>query len=364
MSKKNFKYLLGAGLVFYGYLYTYNNSKNVHLTNKHNLLVYLQLNTEQTALLNKQIANFTNKNLTSQIQDSDSILENINKNTSRVKLNLNLHKDINHNDHFAEISSDWVKINKEKWKPDFMNIKFRIDENWFKFYDDIKIDPIDQNFKLNFEQLKSSNLIHESEDLINSVANEPYILKALEILINDKSKLETLGTPICFSFLYFNSYDRDNKLAKIRVEGQLKNADFYISMERGQFENLSLVYDLDERLFSKRILPIIKNDPFELIKKRSNSKECFEIFKQIDLNRIIEAKVKNDNRTVNTLGEPIEFKYEIDEKFDVVNSSELAIKVYADGRLNRAELIINIQKDAQKWKVVDTKFKILWNSTN
>ena len=41
-----------------------------------------------------------------------------------------------------------------------MNIKFRIDENWFKFYDDVKIDPIDQNFKLNFEQLKSSNLIH------------------------------------------------------------------------------------------------------------------------------------------------------------------------------------------------------------
>lgn len=68
-----------------------------------------------------------------------------------------LHKDPNHEDFFAELVSDWQKVS-QKWKPISMDIKFKTDKSWSKFYDDIKIS--DKNSEFTLENIKSSTLLH------------------------------------------------------------------------------------------------------------------------------------------------------------------------------------------------------------
>ncbi|RNA27942.1 hypothetical protein BpHYR1_023971, partial [Brachionus plicatilis] len=265
MTKKYIISLFATGLAFYGYFRTHKQKPNVDLTNKYNLLIHFKLNCEQTALLSKQISNFTQKNLSSQIQNSDFLLSNISEKTDRIKFFMSLHRDPNHKDFFAELESDWQKIN-QKWKPISMNLKFKKGKTWSKFYDDVKI--LDSNSNYALEQIKSSNLLHDSNKFLDGVAKEPHILKGIACLLKDNEKIKALGPPICIPFLYFNSYDIDsNYCAKLRVEGQLKSADFLINVDKTELESLCLVYDLDEWGFSNRQIKV-NNDPFEVIKKR------------------------------------------------------------------------------------------------
>lgn len=68
---------------------------------------------------------------------------------------MNLHRDPNYEDFFADLVSDWQKVN-HKWKPISMNIKFKTEKLWSKIYDDVKID----NSEFTLEKIKASTLIN------------------------------------------------------------------------------------------------------------------------------------------------------------------------------------------------------------
>lgn len=86
MSKKIIVPLFVGGIAFYGHLYTNKKQPSIDLTNKHNLLIHFKLNCEQTALLSKQISDFTQKNLSSKIKNSEFLLSNISDKTDRIKV--------------------------------------------------------------------------------------------------------------------------------------------------------------------------------------------------------------------------------------------------------------------------------------
>lgn len=86
MSKKILASLFVGGLVFYGHHYMYKPKPSIDLANKHNLLIHFKLNCEQTVLLSKQIADFTQKNLSSKIKNSEFLLSNISDKTDCVKV--------------------------------------------------------------------------------------------------------------------------------------------------------------------------------------------------------------------------------------------------------------------------------------
>lgn len=73
------------------------------------------------------------------------------------------------------------------------------------------------------------------------------------------------------------------------------------------------------------------------------------MLKQIEIKKVILKKVLSNGHIADSLGEPIEFKYEIDH-IDLKQNNDAIVRVLTFGRLNKGELVIKIQKKSDDQK--------------
>lgn len=55
--------------------------------------------------------------------------------------------------------------------------------------------------------------------------------------------------------------------------------------------------------------------------KASSSKEWHQLLNDINLSKVIEDKLIKDNRTLGTIGKPIEFRVDLNDKFNYFNEN-------------------------------------------
>ena len=103
-----------------------------------------------------------------------------------------------HYPYFADVQSSCVKI-KDMWCIDSLNIKFKESNSnaWLKLYEMLHYDNCLAS-SANLAKIIESKSIKDSDEYIKGFLanNQPFILKSIDILINDNRKMRNLGEPI------------------------------------------------------------------------------------------------------------------------------------------------------------------------
>ncbi|RMZ98219.1 hypothetical protein BpHYR1_008213 [Brachionus plicatilis] len=353
--------LIGTGIGAY-----YFHSRFVHDPNRE-ILKTLQENSTIIALSNNQIANYAGPLLTSSIPNEN--IPDLSENDERFSFNLDLRKGKfeDSQDEFAELLVNCTKL-ENIWAISSIDIRFKnSNSKWFKLFETFRVAEPDCSMPPEeIEKIANSNLHQDSEEILKTlVKNESLIFKVIDMMLKDKQKMSNLGPPLVFLSLLIQKNDPELKLGQLKVEGKKATAElmFYIekSPDAAKLKAAALMYQLvDDFILSDSELAIkYQNDAIRSI---ANKQEWRDILSSVNLSKVIEDKIIKNHRSLSSIGKPIEFKCVIDEKKAM--EDKLKVKLRATGRLNDAELMLTLDKDAllEKWKVSSCDFKILWRT--
>jgi hypothetical protein len=247
-------------------------------------------------------------------------------------------------------------------------------------YETIRIDTLGISClasSVNMDMLLNSSELESSKEYLNKFKlDQPYVLKSIEILLNDKLKMSNIGSPVTLiQHEIYESLDKRDKLVnfKMRIEGNKRRADMLVEVEKDMDSNLrikdfkishiGLMYKLDEDYFlrSDDLAKKYSEDILNLI--QPSKEEWKAIFHQINLNKVIEEKLTKNGRVMNSIGRPI--KVTLNQKNGLIlNGNTAKIVFQTIGRLNSGEFVIDLFREANEnsWKISKSDFKIIWKS--
>ncbi|CAF0752471.1 unnamed protein product [Brachionus calyciflorus] len=354
-----------------GGLYYYHTTYNTFPPYIQNVKI-LQQNSTIIAQSNSQIAKYSGQYLTSSIPHD--LIPEIDQDTTKFSFNLDLWRGRynENNEVFAELLVNCVKKDVI-WRINSIDIKFKnFNSKWFKLFDVIQYDDEGLNTNMNSLQINNilnSDLITNSDELLNVLSKqEPFIIKAIELLIKNNERLNYLGPPITILSISLTKNDFVGKEGKMLVEGKKNSGEVLFIVDKKPNDNyelksMGIMYKLIEEymIAESELSKKYQND---ILKSFSKQPEWLSPLSEIDLAKIVDEKIVKSNRTLSIIGRPIRFVSEINCVSP--NCEKAEVKINANGRLNNGELIIHLNKDSksEKWQISKSEFKIIWNTNH
>lgn len=365
-----------ASLLAGGYYLAQNHHRFIYNDNRVEIIKSLLSNSTTLALSNYQIFKNFGPQLTTRI-DND-IIENFNneKNNLSFTMKASSGKPINQAD-FADINVNAYRSNKG-WYVESMDIKF-INSSfnvWHKLLEALKLEDLEcKSSSVNIENILNSSSLKDSSDYIKVFSkNEPFLLKSLELLLNDKQKMQELGVPL--KLISHDVFTREGHyFVQMNIEGQKRNCAMLVEGQKEDNGNslnkdvwivnfIYLMYELSEDLCLSSSELALKYSQDLLESMKPNTK-FNDFLNQVNLTKLIEDRIINNSRIMNTIGRPFEITVDLNDNLNNnLNEKTAKIKLKIKGKLNKAEFFLNaIRDDKLNWKLSNCDFKILWNTT-